>query len=202
MEAVSGNDLLEVLTIEDTIWITRDEKRTLILLGLAIYKNNNECIDAILTKAQNNGISQDILNDWRYILTPLSFAMYQDNNEDIGSFFLMQATNDGTLQNVFTSENIAQSLESWTYTLTPLGFAIHKGNNEYISSILIQAKSNGILQDVLAAVNTIQPLHNQYTFNTFELAEAINGSKASIKSILDDVSIPIQHTKSRRNSRA
>ncbi|WP_179947050.1 WD_0033/WD_0034 family tandem repeat-containing protein [Wolbachia endosymbiont of Bemisia tabaci] len=196
LETVSENDLLTVLTAGYTTRFPRGGKQTLTLLSLAIYKDNNESVDFILTHS-NKGILQEILkisssihyttSSHTYTLTPLAFAIHRSNNECINSI-LMKAQDSGILQNILTYKDIMQ-FSVLTYIFTPLGFAIYKVNNECINSILMKAQGSGILQNILTAVSTMLFPYGWYTFNASELNEIIHHNNASIRTILDDVSI-------------
>ncbi len=83
---------------------------TLTSLGFAIHHNKGRYINVILTKAQENGILQDILASRNivqylsiiaYTLTPLNFAIYKGNNECINSI-LIRVQNSTMLQDAFT----------------------------------------------------------------------------------------------------
>ncbi|MFP3023062.1 MAG: hypothetical protein ACEY3K_09200 [Wolbachia sp.] len=197
LETVSENDLLTVLTVGYTTRFPRGGEQTLTLLSLAIYKDNNESVDFILTHSNNKGILQEILkisssihyttSSHTYTLTPLAFAIHRSNNECINSI-LMKAQDSGILQNILAYKDILQ-LPGLTHIFTPLTFAIHRSNNECINSILMKAQGSGILQNILTAVSTMLLPYGWYTFNASELNEIIHHNNASIRTILDDVSI-------------
>ncbi|WP_353278022.1 hypothetical protein [Wolbachia endosymbiont (group B) of Longitarsus flavicornis] len=191
LEAASENDLLKVLTVGYTTRFPRGGGRTLTLLNLAIYKDNNESVDLILTHSNNKGILQEILKTsstmnytirgYTYTLTPLAFAIHRSNNECINSI-LMQAQYSGILHNILASKDIVQ-FPGLTYIITPLNFAIYKGNNECINSILIRAQNSGILHNILTSKDIMQ--FPSLTYVIKPLAFAIyKGNNECINSIL------------------
>ncbi|WP_264686900.1 WD_0033/WD_0034 family tandem repeat-containing protein [Wolbachia endosymbiont (group B) of Rhopobota naevana] len=158
-------------------------------LSFAIHYNKERYVDVILTKAQENGILQDILasrnivqylNIIAYTLTPLNFAIYKGNNKCINSIFI-RVQNSDTLLNILTSKDIVQ-LPGVTYVIKPFAFAIHKGNIECINSIIVR-------------INDIP----QYIYATFQPTAAINERNTRISSALDNVSISSRYV--RENSK-